>query len=115
MRDEGVTVVSGFHSPIERECLKILLRGNQPIVICPARAIDSMRVPKDCRAAFETGRILVLSPFVLQPKRVTSASALRRNEFVAALANAAYVAHVETGGKTDYITGKLREWDVPLL
>jgi len=27
MRDEGVTVISGFHSPIEKECLRILLRG----------------------------------------------------------------------------------------
>jgi uncharacterized protein YuzE len=27
LRDEGVTVISGFHSPIEKECLRILLRG----------------------------------------------------------------------------------------
>ena len=27
LRDEGVTVISGFHSPIEKECLQILLRG----------------------------------------------------------------------------------------
>lgn len=25
MRDEGVTVISGFHSPNEKECLQILL------------------------------------------------------------------------------------------
>jgi predicted Rossmann fold nucleotide-binding protein DprA/Smf involved in DNA uptake len=25
LRDEGVTVVSGFHSPVEKECLRILL------------------------------------------------------------------------------------------
>ena len=26
-RDQGVTVISGFHSPMERECLSILLRS----------------------------------------------------------------------------------------
>ena len=36
LRDAGVAVIGGFHSPMEKECLDLLLRGNQPIVICPA-------------------------------------------------------------------------------
>ena len=32
LRDAGMTVISGFHSPMERECLTILLRGTQPEV-----------------------------------------------------------------------------------
>ena len=115
LRDEGATVISGFHSPIEKECLKILLRGKQPIIICPGRAIESMRIPADCRAAFKAGRILFLSPFTKQPKRVTKESALRRNEVVAALAHEAYVAHIESGGKTDQIVRRLNEWKVPFL
>jgi predicted Rossmann fold nucleotide-binding protein DprA/Smf involved in DNA uptake len=115
MRDEGVTVISGFHSPIEKECLRILLRGNQPIIICPGRAIESMRIPTDCRTAFGAGRILFLSPFSRQPKRVTKESALRRNEVVAALADEAYVAHVAEGGQTAAIVGMLKRWRVPIL
>ena len=34
-RDAGRCIVSGFHSPVEKECLQILLRGSQPIIICP--------------------------------------------------------------------------------
>lgn len=98
MRDEGVTVISGFHSPIEKECLRILLRGKQPLIICPARAIEAMRIPKDLRTAFDAGRLLFLSPFTGQPKRVTKESAIRRNEVVAALADDAYIAHVSPGG-----------------
>jgi predicted Rossmann fold nucleotide-binding protein DprA/Smf involved in DNA uptake len=115
MRDEDVTVISGFHSPIERECLKILLRGKQPIIICPGRAIETMRIPADCRAAFNAGRVLFLAPFTEQLRRVTKESALRRNEVVAALADEAYVAHIEGGGKTDQIVKKLTEWRVPIL
>ena len=29
LRDTGVTVISGFHSPMEKECLRILLRGEE--------------------------------------------------------------------------------------
>jgi len=39
LRDAGTTVISGFHTPVEKECLRILLRGAQPLIICPARSI----------------------------------------------------------------------------
>lgn len=113
LRDDGRVVISGFHSPIEKECLKILLRGRQPIIICLARAIENLRVPAECREAFEAGRMLFLSPFIQQPIRATMDSAQRRNEFVAALADDAYVAHVTPGGKTAAILGLLNRWQVP--
>jgi predicted Rossmann fold nucleotide-binding protein DprA/Smf involved in DNA uptake len=112
MRDKGVTVISGFHSPIEKDCLRILLRGKQPIIICPARAIDSMRVPADLRSPFDAGRVLFLSPFVAQPTRVTRDSAIRRNEVVAAFADEAYIAHVSPGGVTASLVARLRGWGV---
>lgn len=31
-RDAGRCVISGFHSPVEKERLQILLRGTQPII-----------------------------------------------------------------------------------
>jgi hypothetical protein len=34
-RDTGHCVISGFHSPVEKECLRILLRGEPPFTICP--------------------------------------------------------------------------------
>ena len=45
-RDAGRCVISGFHSPVEKECLQILLRGTQPIIVCPARVLPQ-RVPLD--------------------------------------------------------------------
>ena len=115
MRDEGVTVISGFHSPIEKECLHILLRGKQPIIVCPARAIDGMRLPAELRAAFDAGRVLFLSPFTREPKRVTKDSALRRNELVAALADEAYIPYLSSGGQTARIAEMMMGWKVPLV
>ena len=115
MRDEGATVISGFHSSIERDCLSILLRGKQPIIICPARAIEGMRIPTECRPAFDAGRILFLSPFTEKPRRVDRDSALYRNEVVAALANSVYLAHVQPGGDTDRLLPPLRRWGVAVI
>lgn len=112
LRDEGTTVISGFHSPIEKECLSILLRGQQPIIICPARAIEGMRIPTECRPAFDAGRILYLSPFAKKPRRVDRESALYRNEMVAALTDAFYLAHVRLGGDTERLLSLLTKWDI---
>jgi len=45
LRDAGVPVIGGFHSPMEKECLDFLLRGKQPVVVCPSRSITNMRMP----------------------------------------------------------------------
>jgi hypothetical protein len=113
--EQGVTVISGFHSPVEKECLSILLSGTQPIIFCPARTIATMRIPDDCRSAFDAGRLLFLSPFAGPPRRADRDSATKRNEFVAALADEAYVPHVAPGGLTARIAELLAEWKVPLL
>ena len=115
LRDEGATVISGFHAPIEQECLRILLRGKQPIILCPARAIAGMRLPAECRTAFDAGRVLLLSPFINAPKRVTRDTALRRNEVIAALADQVFIAHLAAGSRTARMADMLKRWGVPFL
>lgn len=100
-RDEGRVIVSGFHSPVERDCLRILLRGKQPIIICPARTLTSFRVPAEWQAALEASRLLVLSPFTSNARRTSARLAAQRNEFVGALADEAVFAHTTPGGHTD--------------
>src|SRR5262245_16408826 len=51
LQDEGATWISGFHSPVEKECLKTLLEGTQPIIVCPARSLGKMRIPAEWRPA----------------------------------------------------------------
>ena len=98
-RDEGRCVIGGFHSPIEKECLKILLRGRQPIIICPARGIENMRLPKEWREGIDNGRLLLLSAFPKNVRRPTAAFADRRNQLVAALADEIAFFHINPGGK----------------
>jgi hypothetical protein len=103
-RDEGHCIISGFHSPIEKECLSILLRGTSPVIICPARSLPSRLAP-EWSAPLSEGRMLVLSPFKKSESRVTADLAARRNEYVASLADAIWLAHASDGGKLQKIIG----------
>lgn len=111
-RDAGRCIISGFHSPVEQECLRILLRGTQPIIICPARALPQ-RIPAEWKPALADGRLLILSAFADAEKRVTTELATRRNAFVAALADEACFAHITPGGQTERLTHRLTAWRVP--
>jgi hypothetical protein len=82
LRDEGVTCVSGFHSPVEKECLRILLRGKQPVIVCLARAFGKIPLPSDWRRALESGRLFLLSPFEKPPPRPDKSSTAYRTNWL---------------------------------
>jgi predicted Rossmann fold nucleotide-binding protein DprA/Smf involved in DNA uptake len=111
-RDTGRCIISGFHSPVEQECLRILLRGTPPIILCPARSLPQ-RLPEDWRAPLAAGRLLILSAFTAAEKRVTTELAIRRNALVAALADEVYFAHITPGGQSERLTHRLTVWSVP--
>ena len=115
LRDESVTVVSGFHSPVEKECLRILLRGKQPIIVCLARALEKIRLPANWRSAVEAGRLLLISRFEKRPRRPTKESSQRRNEIVAALSDEVLIIHAESGGSVARISQMVDLWKVPRL
>jgi predicted Rossmann fold nucleotide-binding protein DprA/Smf involved in DNA uptake len=111
-RDDGRCVISGFHSPVEQECLRILLRGTPPIILCPARGLPQ-RIPPELRQPLANGHLLILSCFPERERRVTAALASRRNEFVAALADEVWFAHITPGGRNEQLARRLAQWGVP--
>ena len=114
LRQAGVTVISGFHAPMERECLTVLLRGTQPIVVCPARNIVGMQMRSEYQAPLAAGRLLFLSPFTKAQRRVTAETAMARNRFVAALADAIFVPHAAPHSKTEQFCHDILTWGKPL-
>jgi predicted Rossmann fold nucleotide-binding protein DprA/Smf involved in DNA uptake len=113
LRDNGLTVVSGFHSPVEKECSRILLRGTQPVIICLARAMEKIRLPSAWHTALDAGRLLILSPFEKRPPRPTVESARQRNELVAALADEVLIIHAAPGGQIEQISRLADRWRIP--
>lgn len=115
LRETGITVISGFHTPMERECLNILMRGKQPVIICPARNIDGLRIPSAWKIPVDESRLLILSPFDQKYRRITAALGEKRNEFVAATADRIFVAYATPGGKTEQFCRKIARWGKSLL
>jgi len=107
LRQAGVTVIGGFHSPMEQECLTILLRGTQPVIVCPARGLSGMRTPAAYKQPLQQGRMLLLSPFADKERRA-------RNRFVAAAAGAIFVVHAKPQSKTEQFCGEVLGWQEPL-
>lgn len=111
LRTSPATFVGGFQSPIEKEFLELLLRRpaarqdqtvlpSPSVIVCPARGIGTMRVPRAWRRPLDAGRLLLLSIFHDSIRRPTAATAARRNACVAALADRLLILHAAEGGKT---------------
>ena len=111
-RDADRCVISGFHSPVEKECLKILLRGDAPVILCPAHSMLE-RLPAQWAIAVAGGRMLILSCFPKTDRRVTTDLAARRNDFVAALADEVFIAHATPGGRMERLAKRLEQQRCP--
>jgi predicted Rossmann fold nucleotide-binding protein DprA/Smf involved in DNA uptake len=114
LRETGTPVISGFHSPVERECLTTLLRGNNPIIVCLARGIERMRIPKKYSEPLDNGRLLLLSSFSENLRRSTKEMAGERNALVAAMADEILVAYAEPAGQTEALCSDIVAWRKPL-
>lgn len=114
IREAGITVISGFHSPMERECLNILLKGKQPIIFCPARSIDGMCIQTAYKKPLDEGRLLMLSPFTEKAKRISSERALERNRFIAAIGDSIFIPYAAPASKTEQLCKEVLTWNKPL-
>jgi predicted Rossmann fold nucleotide-binding protein DprA/Smf involved in DNA uptake len=115
LRDAGIAVISGFHSPMEKECLSLLLKGKQPVIWCPAKRLTANRLPREYMGSLSDGRLLMMSPFGERIKRARQDIARFRNEFVASLADQVFVAYAAPGGKIETFCKKVLGWSKPLL
>lgn len=108
LRDAGITTIGGWHTPMEKDILDILIRGKQGVVLCPARGLAKLRLAGKLRGAVAEDRSLILSPFGESDQRITKTLAERRNRFVAALAEALLLVHAAPGGKTEQLADVTR-------
>jgi|GEM_PF-2537507 len=113
-RAEGQPVISGFHSPVEKEVLKMLLRSTVPVCVVLARGLPT-RIPTEYRRPLDEGRLLLLSPFDARTKRATQTSAAHRNRVVASLAERIFVAYAAPGSKTEAFCRELAGTGNPCL
>jgi predicted Rossmann fold nucleotide-binding protein DprA/Smf involved in DNA uptake len=97
----GRVIVSGFHSPLEQQVLRSLFRRKGRAVKVLARGFGDngadYRPTADEREPLTSGRMLVISAFAPEVRRITRATALARNRLVLALATETVIPHVSAG------------------
>jgi hypothetical protein len=72
-----------------------------------------MRLPADWKKPLADGRFLILSCFSGRTHRATADLAARRNEFVSALADEVWFAHITAGGQMERLSGHVAAWGIP--
>lgn len=107
LRDAGIELIGGFHSPVEKECLKMLLRGTQPIVVCPARSIKGYRHPAEWKGPIARGQLTMMSEFPDYVKRVTAESSEQRNRYVVRRADAVFIPYAAPASKTEVLAKEI--------
>ena len=112
-RAENRAVISGFHTPVEKECLRIFLHGPQCIVICPARGLDPFQLPDDWQPKFKRGELLIVSPFDSSIRRPTKETAEIRTHLVLSLAQSKTIVHAQPGGLIDRILAQAARCRTP--
>ncbi len=115
LRGYELAFVSGFHSPMEKECLRTLAGGTCGIIWCLAKALASFNMPADFEAVFEASRMLVLSPFPDSATRMTKETARYRNHVAAALADEVFIPYAGPGGGTEKFCLEVLSWEKPVF
>lgn len=109
MRDQGVCVMGGFQSPLEKGVLEFLLQGSQPVIWVLARKLWTQRgVSKTYRAAIEEGRLLVVSPVSQKISRVDEQSAVVRNRFILENSDRIVIAALDPNGALTKILSEVK-------
>lgn len=79
-RRQGVCVIGGFHSPLEKDVFQILIKGSQPLVMVLGRAMYK-NLPEIYQTALLQNRLLIVSVSPSTPRHSTQ-SALKRNKYI---------------------------------
>jgi len=96
-RDNGICVVSGFHSKIEKDVFDILFKGNQPIIFVLARSMKKRWDGKILKA-LKDNRMLIVSPFNSNTKRITKESSLIRNKYILSKSDKTFIPYISSSG-----------------
>lgn len=94
----GRVIVSGFHSPLEQQVLRSVLRRKAGRVVkVLARGMSDYRPSSDEREPLATGRMLIITACPPDVRRTTRETALARNRLVLALASEVVIPYVAQG------------------
>ena len=104
-------IISGFHSPIERAVLDILLAHKRPVVVALGRALYR-KVPAHMQVAFNENRILFIS--YRPSSRPSLSNSQLRNWAITDLADEIIFAPFESSSQLSTLYFTIQKSDTPV-
>ncbi len=99
-REQGNCIVCGNYSQIEKDVFEILLKGEQPLILVLARGLKTRWEPEIVKDV-NKNRLLIISPFEKETKRITRQTAEMRNKHIIEISNKIIVAYKTPTGQLD--------------
>ena len=96
-RDKGICVISGFHSPLEKDVLHFLLNGSQPVILVLGRSLYK-QIPNEFQKSINEKRLLIVSPVAQTIQRHSIQSILVRNKYIIDTANEIVFGSLDKNG-----------------
>ncbi len=103
-RSENRAVISGFHTPVEKECLRTFLRDRNISSLCPARGLDPFQLPPEWQTKFDRHELLIVSSFDSSIRRPTKETAAVRTGVVLDFATECTIIYANPGGLLDRLS-----------
>ena len=107
LADRGAVFVGGFHSPLERKCLDLLVAAERPAIVCLGRTLEALKVPVAWLALLRKGKLMLISACGPSQKRASRESVRVRNACVAALSDTFVVPQATEGGRTEALCSEI--------
>lgn len=101
------TIISGFHSPMEKKVFDIQLEGSSYLIYCPSRDISKLRIKSNWKTALNNNRLLIISPFHTNTSHTSKELSRIRNNYVAELASTILIPYAQPGGMLE---SQAKEW-----
>ena len=100
MKNEGKCVISSFHTKIEQDVFNFLKKGTQPIIKVPARG-RYQRISQEEQQMVDEGRLLFLFFFPDEVTYQTKETCVKRNEYIAQIADEIHIAYATPNGQLE--------------
>lgn len=107
-RENKNCVISGFHSKIEKDVFHYLAKGDQPIIMALPRGLKTRWEP-EIQELLNSNRLLIVTPFGYEVKRITKDTAAIRNQLMIELADEIVVGFKNPQGSLEKIIDSIEK------
>ena len=100
LRDAGVTIAGGWHSPLEKGILDALIEGKVNVAFFAAKGLKGRGFQQKFKLFDRTSRGLMISPFPDSVTKIDGTEGPRlRNQLLAAISDVLLIPYIKPKGK----------------